>query len=417
MSYKFRELVKPGTNFEFVGKSRFWITISVLAMLASIAILPINNALRGSAMNWSIDFKGGTEVVMTFPEKPDVAAGEVRSAVKAAGHESVDVSTFEYKDQTGKSQDAYLIRVPEFGAVPEKKKQDIRDDFMAKFGGADGKIRSASWSGDNFSFRSTVALTEAQLAEFFKAHGETMKAWTPDTTAACATAEVGVQEYACEVTLHGLDVQLSDALGKALATRAEVKQVEAVGAKAGEELRNGAIKSMFYAILLIMLYIALRFDFRYGPGTVVALLHDALLVIGVFAATWTEFSLTSVAAVLTVIGLSMNDTVVVFDRIRENEHKLKDKKLDRVINISINETLSRTLLTASTVFFCTLAMNILGTGLVKNFAFAMNIGIIVGTYSSIFIAAPIVLHLNQRYFSKKPTPRRVRERSEPAETT
>jgi preprotein translocase subunit SecF len=98
----------------------------------------------------------------------------------------------------------------------------------------------------------------------------------------------------------------------------------------------------------------------------------------------------------------MNDTIVVFDRIRENEHKLKDKKFDRVINISINETLSRTVLTSLATFVTTLAMNLLGTGLVKNFAFAMNIGIIVGTYSSIFVAAPILLWLNERYFSKRP---------------
>jgi preprotein translocase subunit SecF len=138
------------------------------------------------------------------------------------------------------------------------------------------------------------------------------------------------------------------------------------------------------------------------------------MVMGVFALTWTEFSLTTVAALLTVIGYSMNDTVVVFDRIRENEHKLKDKKLDRVINISINETLSRTLLTGLTTFSTTLAMNLLGTGLVKNFAFAMNIGIIVGTYSSIFVAAPIVLWLNERYFSKRPAARRPAPASEPA---
>ena len=199
-----------------------------------------------------------------------------------------------------------------------------------------------------------------------------------------------------------MELNVKEALKEKLQTTVTIEEVQGVGAKAGEELRNEAIKALLYAIALIMLYIAFRFDFRYGPGTVAALLHDAILVVGVFAATWTEFSLTTVAAVLTVIGFSMNDTVVVFDRIRENEHRLKDKKFDRVINISINETLSRTLLTSTTVFLTTLAMNILGTGLVKNFAFAMNVGIIVGTYSSIFIAAPILLWLNEHYFAKRP---------------
>ena len=136
-----------------------------------------------------------------------------------------------------------------------------------------------------------------------------------------------------------------------------------------------------------MVYIAVRFDFRYGPGTVVALLHDAILVMGAFAITYKEFSLTTIAAILTVIGYSMNDTIVVFDRIRENASRLRDKKFDRVVNISINETLSRTILTSATVFFVTLAMNIFGTGVIRDFAFAMNVGVIVGTYSSIFVAA------------------------------
>ena len=173
---------------------------------------------------------------------------------------------------------------------------------------------------------------------------------------------------------------------------------DSVGAKAGKELRNDGIKSLFAAILCILLYVAVRFDFRYGPGTVVALLHDAFLVVGAFAITYREFSLTTMAAILTVIGFSMNDTIVVFDRIRENTTKRKDLRFDRIVNTSINETLSRTILTSATVFFVTLAMNIWGTGTVRDFAFAMNVGVIVGTYSSIFIASPILIWLNERFY-------------------
>jgi len=120
--------------------------------------------------------------------------------------------------------------------------------------------------------------------------------------------------------------------------------------------------------------------------------------VGVFALFWEEFSLTTVAAILTVIGYSVNDTVIIFDRIRENAHKLKDKKFIRVMNISINETLSRSLLTSLTVFVTTLMMNIFGTGLVRNFALAMNVGVITGTYSSIFIASPIALWIHNRFY-------------------
>ncbi len=401
MSMKFRELIHPGANFEFVGRTRMWLTISILATLASIALLPINHFIRGSMLNWTIDFKGGTEITMTFPEKK-VAAHDVRVAMQESGHKNVDVSTYVFTDENKKEQQAYLVRVAEFGAVSETRKREIRDAFYEKFGGPDKSgVKTASWSGDNFAARTTTPLTEQQFAEFFKSMALEMKAWSDEQRTACATSEVGLAEYACGISVYGLDRNVATALTEKLQTKVEIKQVEGVGAKAGEELRNEAIKALLYAIALIMLYIAFRFDFRYGPGTVAALLHDAILVVGVFAATWTEFSLTTVAAVLTVIGFSMNDTVVVFDRIRENEHRLKDKKFDRVINISINETLSRTLLTSTTVFLTTLAMNVLGTGLVKNFAFAMNVGIIVGTYSSIFIAAPILLWLNERFFAKR----------------
>ncbi len=171
-----------------------------------------------------------------------------------------------------------------------------------------------------------------------------------------------------------------------------------------------------------MVYIAFRFDLRYGPGTVVALLHDAVITIGAFAVTYKEFSLTTVAALLTIIGFSMNDTIVVFDRIRENAAKLRDRKFDRVVNQSINETLSRTIWTSATVFFVTLAMNIFGVGVIRDFAFAMNVGVIVGTFSSIFIASPILIWLNDKYVAsqRKSQGRTGRRRAgtdeEPAET-
>src|SRR6476620_849228 len=206
-------------------------------------------------------------------------------------------------------------------------------------------------------------------------------------------------DNAYEVTLVGLDTEMRRGLEAKLGEGAvsAIPKVDSVGAKAGNQLKVDGAKSLLYAILLIMVYIAFRFDLRYGPGTVVALLHDAVLTIGAFALTYKEFSLTTVAAILTIIGFSMNDTIVVFDRIRENAAKLRDRKFDRVVNQSINETLSRTIWTSATVFFVTLAMNILGVGVIRDFAFAMNVGVIVGTYSSIFIASPILIWLNEKF--------------------
>ena len=175
-------------------------------------------------------------------------------------------------------------------------------------------------------------------------------------------------------------------------------------------------------MVLILIYTALRFDFRYGPGAIIALIHDSIITVGAFALTYKEFSLTTLAAILTIIGLSMNDTIVVFDRIRENASRYRDRAFDRVVNHAINETLSRTILTSATVFFVTLAMNVFGTGVIQDFAFAINVGIIVGTYSSIFIASPILIWLNEKFVAaqkraaarqpKKP----IRREDEPVET-
>ncbi len=130
-----------------------------------------------------------------------------------------------------------------------------------------------------------------------------------------------------------------------------------------------------------------------------------------------EFALTTVAAVLTIIGFSMNDTIVVFDRIRENAARLRDRRFDRVVNLSINETLSRTILTSATVFFVTLAMNVWGVGVIRDFAFAMNVGVIVGTYSSIFIASPILIWLNDKFIEsqRRQAPRQNRRGGKPGE--
>ena len=225
-------------------------------------------------------------------------------------------------------------------------------------------------------------------------------------------ADEGTGEYNAVFSIWGIDRQYAQLLenGARQRDRRSRSKSYGVGAKAGEKLRDDAAKSIIYAIFLIMLYLAFRFDIRYAPGAAFATIHDAVMVIGVFAMTWTEVSLTSVAGLLTVIGYSVNDTVIVFDRIRENQAKLKDKKLERIIDISINEMLVRTILTSSTVFATTLIMNIFGTGLVKNFAFAMNIGVIVGTYSSIFLAAPIFMWISKKWYSG---PAKARRRPAP----
>ncbi|MDB4968406.1 MAG: protein translocase subunit SecF [Myxococcales bacterium] len=383
--HKFFELIKPNHNFEFVGRMNLLLAISLVLITVSLAMLPINHYWRGHTLNYGIDFRGGTEMQVQFSGEKDPA--KIRAAMQSGGFHDAEVVRVK---GTG-LPNLYFLRFGAVSPVSEKKVQELEAAFRTRFGADAVKKFDFSEGGDKIYIRFNKNVEPSEVIEVFKSQGVQQ-----NTVQRYGRPE----ENVFEVILVGLDVEVKAALEKGLGEGAvlSVPSVESVGAKAGAELRDDGIKSLLFAIVCIMVYIAVRFDFRYGPGTVAALLHDAILVMGAFAITYREFSLTTIAAILTVIGYSMNDTIVVFDRIRENASRMRDKKFDRLVNTSINETLSRTILTSATVFFVTLAMNIWGTGVIRDFAFAMNVGVIVGTYSSIFVAAPILIWLNRRFF-------------------
>jgi len=180
----------------------------------------------------------------------------------------------------------------------------------------------------------------------------------------------------------------------------EIRRIEFVGPKVGRDLTNKAILSIVFAWIGMLIYIAWRFEFRYGLGAIIALIHDTIITIGALSLLNKEFTLVIVAALLTIIGYSINDTIVVFDRIRENRKKDLKKSLAEIINPSVNETLSRTILTAFTVILVLLSLFFLGGPVIHDFAFALLVGVVIGTYSSIFIASPIVLAFENIQISK-----------------
>jgi preprotein translocase subunit SecF len=175
----------------------------------------------------------------------------------------------------------------------------------------------------------------------------------------------------------------------------DVLRIEAVGPKVGRDLWRSAALAVLAATVMMGIYIAIRFDFRFGIGAAVAVLHDVLITLGAISIANLEFDLTTVAALLTVVGYSVNDTVVISDRIRENLRKMRRESLATVMNVSINETLSRTIITGGTAIIATAVLFWLGGPVIHSFAFTMLFGFIVGTYSSIFIACPIVLYLER----------------------
>ncbi len=170
-------------------------------------------------------------------------------------------------------------------------------------------------------------------------------------------------------------------------------QTDSVGAKVSGELVVAGIEAVVLAVFAVLFYIWLRFEWQFSLGAVAALVHDVVLTIGVFAVLQIEFNLSIIAAILTIVGYSLNDTVVVFDRVRENLRRFKQKPLKEVLNLSINETLSRTVMTSVTTLLALVALYVLGGDVIRGFTFAMIWGVIVGTYSSVFIASPILLRL------------------------
>jgi len=209
--------------------------------------------------------------------------------------------------------------------------------------------------------------------------------------------QVGDQEYV--VRMHesssdtkGLSGKIEDALTAAVGKGTfEIRRVEVVGPKVGRDLTNKAIWALLFSWMGMLVYIGFRFEFRYALGGILALVHDTMITVGSFSLLNKEFTLTIVAALLTIVGYSINDTIVVFDRIRENVRKNPRQTLGELINISINQTLSRTILTSLTVLIVVVILFFLGGEVIHDFAFALIVGVVVGTYSSIFIAAQFVL--------------------------
>ncbi|HOX43277.1 MAG TPA: protein translocase subunit SecF [Myxococcota bacterium] len=373
-------------NIDFVGARprRTFGVMSVVLVVACLGAAVTMHLTEG--LNWGIDFAGGTVIDVAFTKEVDV--GEVRTTVGGLGYDKAVIQRSGVGGQEGGA--SFIIRVERIAILSEADAEKLRTGLKGVFGERLGEMSFDKDTGDQLDLRFSAAVTEDEVRAALQGQAQALnKAELGDVN---IRREGKDESHRYLVTLTGVAKQIEQALGEKFPDAgAQVRKVEFVGPQVGSKLRTDGILALVYALLGILVYIAFRFELKFAPGAIIALFHDASIVIGVFALLGLEFNLTFVAAVLTVIGYSINDTIVVYDRIRENIAKYRSEALEIVINKSINETLGRTVMTSLTTVLAILGLLFIGFGEIQDFAIAMTIGIVVGTYSSIYVASGLTL--------------------------
>jgi preprotein translocase subunit SecF len=389
------EFIQHGRQFDFMSKRRYFIGASLLLLLLSIA------SFFRPGLKLGTDFKGGTEVEVTL--KGDVSTAGVRAAVEKAGFSTPEVISV----TDPQNPNRFLIRLQEVSALSEAQKQGVRDHLcfvpesvMPDPARCPPAARATevrfSPGGDKVSMRYDAPPDLALIARQLQA--------VPGVELRPGPEPISIanpRDHKVDAHLKSQGDQLMDGLRQELGADKvpeRALRIEWIGPKAGAQLRDDALKSVGVAIVFIMAYVAFRFDLRFAPGGVVALIHDVGIALGAMAVTQREITISTVAAMLTIVGYSINDTVIVYDRIRENLPRHRGKSFASVINLSISEMLGRTIITSGVTALSMVCFLVWGTGVIKDFAFALLVGIGVGTYSSIYVAAPLTEWIDQRFF-------------------
>jgi preprotein translocase subunit SecF len=378
MEMKYFELIKPGTKHDFVKYRRVAVTISLI-----VNALILFGALIWPKLSYGVDFAGGTELQVHF-SKP-VAPGDVRDTVSKAGFGEPTVQEY-----GNKGENQFLVRVERIALLTPETAGKVRQEVAGDLPQAQLKaFHFDPEVGDKLDFTFKGTLDPAQLKAAVEKAGVQTK-----EVRSLTTREGGDHEYTVIAQGPG------DKIGQLLRERfgndsVDIVRTEYVGAQVGKQLKYDGIQAVLYAMLMILIYVGFRFDFRFSPGVIIALIHDAIVTLGYFVVTRHEFNLTSVTVILTVVGYSVNDTIVIYDRIRENGHRHKGMPLRELINLSINEMLGRTILTSGATALSLLGLIVYGVGTIQDFALAMLVGIISGTYSTWYIASPMTIWLEE----------------------
>ncbi len=363
-------------NIDFLGKKWYFIAFSLVFSVAGLLSIFFWHGIP-----LGVDFRGGTLVYVKFAQAPNNA--EIHEVMRKAGLPSAKIQTY------GPASDNEVLIDLDVRETSEKALDQGKAEII-------NALESNAQSGKKDLNNASSLAIEKHLLD-----SDPLHAGADANQRYAALAKV-ITEYRDKTkggVLSSLDELKSVADAPVIASLQDgfylsnfgVRNVEIVGPQVGSQLRWQALRATLYSLAGMLIYLGFRFEWIYGLAAVVTVFHDTLITVGAFSLTNKEISLTVIAAILTLIGYSNNDTIVVFDRIRENLKLMRREKLSDVVNRSINQTLSRTILTAGLTFLTVLALYLFGGEVLRGFSFALVIGILIGTYSSIAIAAPILV--------------------------
>jgi preprotein translocase subunit SecF len=369
------ELYK-NTNFDFLGKQKLFIGLSLVLTVVGLASWVAKGGLK-----YGIDFTGGANVTVGFASKPPV--DKIRASIGARIPGEISVQEVPAENSviigTGIKTDA------ELQAARGTIVRTLEEEYGVPAGKLDFNNASAQAIADRLRGplqNAGAGLSDQQLLDAARA----MTSFRDKNRSGLVR---GIDELA---SVPGVTPAILTALKQeAAAGQFSIRGAEIIGPKIGAELRTKAVLATLYALAGMLVYLAFRFEFSYGLAAVIAVFHDVVITLGLFSLFDKEISINVIAALLTLVGYSMNDTIVVFDRIREDLKLTKKDSFPVVVNRAINQTLSRTILTSGLTFIAALSLFIFGGAVLHGFSFALVVGIFVGTYSSIFVASPILV--------------------------
>ncbi len=382
------------TKIDFMKYRKFFVGVSLTLLTAAIA------ALFLGGLNLGIDFSGGTQLQLRFKDQPDPE--QIARVLEDAGIGGAVVQRFGTVEEK-----EVLVRTPVVANSEEGNSGELIEIINAALNNGD-KSKDLNQRGSG---------SVASLLNQFDPDGR-LAAGDDDVEQLAyyntvAKRVLGVRKNLKLIEdftqLDGID-GVSAAVFSTLRDNAtlgniSVQSVENVGPQIGGELSQKGILAVVMSLLGMLLYIWFRFELRFGIGALVAVFHDFVIVLGLYAVVGYEFNLPTIAAFLTLVGYSVNDTVVIFDRVRENMRRFRREPLVKIMNISLNQTLSRTILTSGTTLLAVGSLFFLGGEALRGFSFVLLIGVVVGTYSSVFVASPFAL-LWEKYFGRDARERR-----------